>query len=51
MNNWIKWCGCKRHILTTGQINENKSCQLCQDEEHARNLQDRVKEAQKKEEK
>jgi hypothetical protein len=29
---WIEWCGCKRRILTTKQIEEKKQCDLCQQE-------------------
>ena len=50
MNNWIKWCECQRFILTTGQMEKNEPCQLCQNEAHAEGLKNRVMEAQKEEE-
>lgn len=37
----IKWCECKRRILTTRQIEENKPCVLCQ-KEHAKTLKERL---------
>ena len=46
----IKWCSCERLILTTGQIERNEKCEICQ-KEHARSLQDRITETQKEEEK
>ena len=42
------FCKCGRRLLTTKQINENKSCELCQ-QEHADNFAERIKEAQKEE--
>lgn len=32
MSEWIKWCSCKRRILTTGQIEKKQSCEICQEE-------------------
>ena len=29
---YIKWCSCNRRILTTRQQEENKPCDLCQQE-------------------
>ena len=35
-NNWIKWCPqCHNRILTTGQIKEDKPCEICQKKKHA----------------
>jgi hypothetical protein len=42
----MTWCGCKRYILTLGQIQENKPCDLCQ-KEHADSLKRRVEDVQK----
>jgi len=42
---WIEWCKCKRRILTTGQMEENKPCELCQQEEaqkHAKTFKQRM---------
>lgn len=37
------WCPkCKARILTTGQMIENKPCKICQKEEHARTLKNRI---------
>ena len=49
--NWIKWCNCNRFILTTGQQRDKLPCELCQKEEHAKTLKDRITETQKEEEK
>lgn len=40
---WIEWCKCHRRILTTGQMNEGKPCELCQAEakRHAETFKDR----------
>jgi hypothetical protein len=46
---YIKFCKCGRRILTTGQVEENKPCELCQ-QEHADSFAKRMKEAQTKEE-
>ena len=46
---WIQWCGCKRRILTTGQMEEKKPCEICQKEEHASTLKDRIENEIKKE--
>ena len=44
MNDWIKWCICKRRILTSGQQRENQPCEICQQEkEHASTLVERMK--------
>ena len=41
---WIEWCKCKRRILTTGQQNEGRPCDLCMEElkAHASTLKQRV---------
>lgn len=41
MNDWIKWCGCKRRILTTDQQNKKKPCALCQ-QEHPENFRGKL---------
>lgn len=47
---WIKWCPiCNGRILTTRQVEENKSCDNCQ-KQHAREFKNRLTEAEKKEE-
>ena len=45
----ITWCKCGRQILTTGQVEKNEPCELCQKEEHARTLKNRVENEIKKE--
>ena len=30
---WIEWCKCHRRILTTGQMKDNKPCDICQEEQ------------------
>jgi hypothetical protein len=30
---WIKFCKCNRRILTTGQMMQDKPCDICQEEE------------------
>ncbi len=50
MNEYIKWCpDCKGRILTTRQIEENKPCQICQDEQHAQTFKNRLEELNKEE--
>lgn len=42
---WIEWCKCHRRILTTGQQNEGKPCDICQEEiKHAQRFPERFKE-------
>lgn len=49
---WIEWCKCHRRILTTGQQNEGRPCDLCMEElkAHAKTLPDRIEAEIKKEE-
>lgn len=49
MSDFIKWCACKRRLLTTRQQNENKPCALCQ-QEHAERFKDRLDKLISKEE-
>ena len=37
----IKWCSCERLILTSGQIERNEKCEICQ-KEHAESLKKRM---------
>ena len=39
MSSFIRWCECKRRILTTKQIERNQKCNLCQ-QEHAIKFQE-----------
>ncbi len=49
MSEWIKWCKCKRLILTTYQMEHNGLCKICQDEQHAQSFKDRIENLQKEE--
>ena len=46
---YIEWCHCERNILTTGQQRDKLPCELCQKEEHAKSLQNRIENEIKKE--
>ena len=47
MNDYIRFCACKRLILTSEQMRNNKLCEECQ-KEHADSLKQRIEEAQEK---
>ena len=38
---YIEWCKCQRMILTMGQQEDNRPCEICQ-KEHADNLKERM---------
>ena len=47
---WIEWCKCQRMILTTGQQEDNKPCELCQKEKkHADSFVERLEKEAKDE--
>ena len=43
---YIKWCICGRRILKIYQMEENKNCDICQ-QEHSEGLSQRVADWQK----